>query len=110
MLAAIFCCLFVTLNDPVLFIRKFALFTAISIMIATCYRVAIFPRVDRLTPPECDLENLATTRQRELMRPFSQRQMDRRAVLPPDLSLAASDFLRTLPIIRTNAATAMRSA
>ncbi|MBF0644102.1 FUSC family protein [Desulfuromonas acetoxidans] len=50
MLAAIFCCLFVTLNDPVLFIRKFALFTAISIMIATCYRVAIFPRVDRLTP------------------------------------------------------------
>ncbi|WP_394708489.1 hypothetical protein [Desulfuromonas acetoxidans] len=44
------------------------------------------------------------------MRPFSQRQMDRRAVLLPDLSLAASDFLRTLPIIRANAATAMRSA
>ncbi|WP_420196332.1 hypothetical protein [Desulfuromonas acetoxidans] len=44
------------------------------------------------------------------MRLFSQRQMDRRAVLPPDLSLAASDFLRTLPIIRANAATAMRSA
>nr|WP_316348592.1 hypothetical protein [Desulfuromonas acetoxidans] len=68
------------------------------------------PEIGQAYPPECDLENLATTRQRELMRPFSQRQMDRRAVLLPDLSLAASDFLRTLPIIRANAATAMRSA
>ncbi len=188
MLAAIFCCLFATLDDPVPLIRRFALFTAVSIAIAACYQVAIFPRIDgfmslsaalglSLIPAGLlvampafsvigaivsvnipmalnlqnhlnadfatfanmniatligfaiagvttaivrsigaetsarrllmnswhDLEKLATTRRLELIRPFSQRQMDRLAlmvprlaVLPPDSSLAASDFFRDL--------------
>nr|WP_320051126.1 FUSC family protein [uncultured Desulfuromonas sp.] len=187
-LAAIFCCLFATLDDPVPLIRKFALFTAVSIAIAACYQLAIFPRVDGFPalaaslglslipagllvamPPFSvigavvsvnipmainlqghlnadfatfananiatligfatagittaivrsigaetsakrllknswhDLEKLATTKRLEQIRPFSQRQMDRLAlmvprlaVLPPDSSLAASDFFREM--------------
>nr|WP_320115907.1 FUSC family protein [uncultured Desulfuromonas sp.] len=187
-LAAIFCCLFATLDDPVPLIRKFATFTALSIAIAACYQLAIFPRVDSfltlsaalglsLIPAGLlvampafsvigaivsvnipmaltlqshlnadfatfananiatligfaiagittaivrsigaetsakrllknswhDLEKLATAQRLEQIRPFSQRQMDRLAlmvprlaVLPPDSSLAASDFFRDL--------------
>ena len=186
-LAAIFCCLFATLDDPVPLIRKFATFTAVSIAIAACYQLVLFPRLDgfislaaalglSLIPAGLlvalpafsvigaivsvnipmaltlqghlntdfaafananiatligfatagittaivrsigaetsakrllknswhDLEKLATTKRIEQIRPFSQRQMDRLAlmvprlaVLPPDAA-PASDFFRDL--------------